>query len=302
MKTDIKILSGFICIFVLLLFATSLRAQDQKVIEKLRVPPEEVIQIIKTYQGSTLIGRISRIDEENVVFVTEHGELIVPASSIEEIKETQAHNIRDGKYWPPNPNATRLLFAPTGRMLKENAWYFADYYIFFPGIAYGLSDNVTIGGGISLFPGARFDKQLLYFTPKVGLKNDENMYLAAGALIIKIPDSDNDDNPTVGIAYGVGTWGTPEASITGGFGFGFVDGDFADKPMVMIGGEKRLSRRTAFVTENWILPGLDDPIISYGIRFLSDRMTFDLALWLPLSADEHLFPGIPYIDFVFYSK
>lgn len=67
--------------------------------------------------------------------------------------------------------------------------------------------------------------------------------------------------------------------------------------MVMFGGEKRLSRRMAVVTENWILPGVDDPLISYGIRFMGEKLSVDLALVNTLG--EHaIFPGIPYINFV----
>lgn len=82
-----------------------------------------------------------------------------------------------------------------------------------------------------------------------------------------------------------------------GFGYGFVDSDFAEKPMLMLGGEKRLSRRIAFVSENWILPGVDQPLISYGFRFFGEKLSVDLALINTLGEDA-IFPGFPYIDFV----
>ena len=36
-------------------------------------------------------------------------------------------------------------------MLKKGEGYFSDYELFFPGIAYGVTDNVTIGGGFGSF-------------------------------------------------------------------------------------------------------------------------------------------------------
>ena len=92
-----------------------------------------------------------------------------------------------------------------------------------------------------------------------------------------------------------------ETSITAGFGYGFVyyydDSATTDKPMLMLGAEKRLSKRTALVTENWLSPGADQPLVSYGIRIFGENLSVDLAFLTPLGAD-YLFPGIPYIDFV----
>ena len=73
-------------------------------------------------------------------------------------------------------------------MLEKGQGYFSNYYLFFPGAAYGLTDRLTVGGGMSVFPGVGFDEQMYYIAPKVGLKNTEKFNLAAGALLIRIPD------------------------------------------------------------------------------------------------------------------
>lgn len=297
MKSFKMLVIAFLYFFLYISGAT---AQEKTGIEgSIHIPDSSHVQILKTIDGATNIGRIVAIGEDEIQFETGFGTITIPLSRIEEIKEVPVSSIRNGKYWFPNPNATRLYFAPTGRMLKQGEGYFSDYYLFFPGIAVGITDNITLGGGISLIPGLGFDKQFFYFTPKIGLKTTEKSNFAAGALIIKIPDwGDDDDSPTVGILYGVGTWGTPEGSFTAGFGYGFVDSDFADKPMIMLGGEKRLSRRTAFVTENWILPGVEQPLVSFGIRFFGEGLSVDLALINTIGEDT-FFPGIPWLDFVF---
>ncbi|MDW7681106.1 MAG: hypothetical protein SCK70_11110 [bacterium] len=116
---------------------------------------------------------------------------------------------------------------------------------------------------------------------------------------MKLPDFDDDEKaPLIGVFYAVTTIGGPDASLTMGLGYGFVDNDFADKPLLMLGGEKRLSRRLAFVSENWVMPGVDNPFISYGVRFFGEKLSVDLALWNVLSKDI-FFPGFPYVDFVF---
>lgn len=297
MKSFKMLVIAFLYFF---LFISGATAQEKTGIEgSIHIPDSSHVQIITTQDGSTIIGRIIEIGENQIRFESDFGKMVISILRIKEIKEVPVSSIRNGKYWFPNPNATRLYFAPTGRMLKQGEGYFSDYYIFFPGIAVGITDNITLGGGMSLFPGTGFDEQFFYFTPKVGLKAEGNLNFAAGALIIKLPDwGDDDDSPTVGILYGVGTWGTTDGSFTMGFGYGFVGGKLADKPMIMLGGEKRLSRRTAFVTENWILPGADQPLISFGIRFFGEGLSVDLALINTIGEDT-FFPGIPWLDFVF---
>lgn len=279
--------------------------EKTNIINNLRVPDSNHIQILTTIDGAANLGRIIEIGTNEIQFQTELGKLTVPLSKIKEIKEVLAGSIRNGQYWFANSNTTRLYFAPTGRMLKQGEGYFADYYLFFPAITYGITDNITIGGGMSLFPGANLDEQIFFLTPKVGLKTVKNLNLAIGALLIKLPKLFNDENSDtldipygVGILYGVGTYGTVDASFTLGFGYGFVDSDFAEKPMLVVGGEKRLTQRIALVTENWIFPEIEHPLVSYGIRFFGEKLSADLALINTLGEDA-LFPGFPYVDFVF---
>ncbi len=280
------------------LLSSSANAQSQTVERvELMIPAEDMIQMLSLRDGSKLMGRITNIADSVITFVTDMGEMNIAIDKIIEIKEVPKESIREGSHWFVNPNTSRLYFAPTGRMLKKGQGYFNDIYLFFPGMAYGITDNVTIGGGMSLFPGVDIGDQLLYFTPKVGVKTSETSSLAAGALILALPEID-DESPLVGILYGVGTFGKPDASLTVGLGYGFVDDEFAEKPMLMVGGEKRFSRRVSFVSENWIIPGADQPLISYGFRFFGEGISVDLAL-LNTLGDDMIFPGLPYVDFVF---
>ncbi|MBI4727734.1 hypothetical protein HY768_11045 [candidate division TA06 bacterium] len=112
-----------------------------------------------------------------------------------------------------------------------------------------MSNFITLGGGMSLFPGAGLDHQIFYFMPKAGMPVNKRFHLAGGALIINIPGSDQDVS-TVGVLYGVGTYGGRDRSFTTGLGYGFVGDEMADRPMVMIGSEYRVSRRVSLVTEN----------------------------------------------------
>ncbi len=304
------ILFGFSLTIISLSSERIYAKEKTNILNNLKIPDSNHIQILTTIDGAANLGRIIEIGTNEIQFQTELGKLTIPLSKIKEIKEVLTDSIRKGEYWYANPNTTRLYFSPTGRMLRKGEGYFADYYLFFPAITYGITDNITIGGGMSLFPGAKIDEQVFYLTPKVGLKTVKNLNLAIGALLIKLPKLSNDENSAtdgsetvdnpygMGILYGVGTYGTADASFTLGLGYGFVDSDFAEKPMLVIGGEKRLTQRIALVSENWIFPEMENPLVSYGIRFFGEKLSVDLALINPLSKDA-IFPGFPYVDFVF---
>jgi hypothetical protein len=261
------------------------------------------VRILETRDGTVIGGRIVASGPDTVRIETPYGPLSVPAAMVRAVRDA---SMRKGSAWPANPNATRLFFMPTGRMLKAGESYFADYYVFFPTVTHGFTDRFTLGGGMSLIPGAGLKDQIYYVTPKVGVVSSPKFSLAAGALLAKFPDfgddepdSDDIEAPLLGVLYGVGTFGGEDANVTLGLGYGFVDGAFAEKPLVTLGGEKRLSRRTALVTENWIIPGADDPVVSYGLRMFGERLCLDVAFLHPLGED-FMFPGIPYVDFVVF--
>src|SRR6476659_10801737 len=183
--------------------ATSARlhAQDTPSMrDRLRIVDSATIQVITLRDGSSLVGRIVSLRTDSVDFQMTTGHVTVATNDIREIKEAEAGRMHDGQYWFSNPNTTRLFFAPSGQMLKKGEGYFADYELFFPGVAYGLTDNISVGGGVSLFP-TGVDEQVYYFTPKVGASFGEQIHLAAGFLFAGTSGGSG------GVGYGVGTFG-----------------------------------------------------------------------------------------------
>jgi hypothetical protein len=298
MRKPAVLVMTIVVLSVLLVNQTS--AQTGSIKDKLVIPDSTQVQVLVTIDGSKLIGRIVEVGENEIQFESQFGKTTILISRIRDIRIEPATAIRDGEYWFPNPNATRLYIAPTARMLKAGQGYLTDVYLFFGGVSYGLTDQLTMGVGLSLFPAVSLDDQLWFFTPKIGVDVHEKLSLAVGALIIAIPDIDDDiDSPLVGGVYGVGTYGSLDNNLTLGIGYGFADGDFAERPVLIIGAQTRVSQRLSFVTENWILPGVDaaDPFVSYGVRFFGEKLSVDLAFINSLQ--DGFFPGLPYIDFVF---
>ncbi len=308
----------------------------------LRIPPEGVTQVITLVDGSSLIGKITEIRAEQIKFQTELGEIPILLAKITSIKETveekpkaeeppkveetptveetpaaeepakveetpaapsapaAAADIK--KDWFPNPNRTRLLIGPTARTLKARDGYLYDLWIFFPGVAYGVTDNFMISGGASIIPDA--DDQMFYITPKLGFPAGEKLDLAASLMVFRLWEE------TFYFGMGSMTYGTDDQSITGGLGIAFKDDDMADAPAAMFGGEYRIGRRASLVGEGWFIPGDDDGMLGFGaIRLMGEEMTVDLGFALSYEnrSDEVDYYGnpeedevgwLPYIDFV----
>ena len=288
-------------LFVITVCPSTIYAEKRKNIrDKLKIPEPDQVQILNLYSGSTIIGRIVEIKENEIRFESKLGTMTIPIPDIRRIREAEASLIRGGKFWFPNPNRTRLFFAPTARMMNAGEVYFANHMLFLPSLNVGITNNISIGGGVSLFPGIDFKNQFLFLTPKFGVKATDNLHFTVGAMIGTIPDLFNGgDADFTGIVYGGATIGKPDLSFTAGLGYGFVGKELAEKPMIIIGGEARIARGFSFVTENWIFPGIDQPIVSYGIRIFGEKLCVDLA-FINTIGEDMIFPGIPYIDFVIY--
>jgi hypothetical protein len=258
---------------------------------------------LRTRDGSLFIGRLIRATVDSVYFISAGGPITVPRSSVVELRQIGRGAMREGVYWPPNPGDTRLFFAPTGRMLEKGEGYFSDSYLFFLNFVGGVTSRITLGGGFSIFPLDQFTDNIFYLTPKVGLVQTPNANLAIGALVgfagFGSFDDGSDDIGSFGIVYGVGTLGSPDASVTFGAGLAYAGGDMADRPLLMLGGERRVARRVSLVSENYVLPGEDGTLISYGLRFFGDRLSTDLAFWNLFGVDDidPVIPGIPYVAF-----
>src|SRR4051812_41846171 len=279
-----------ISIFIFL-FATRSGAQSDT------ARTDVVTHVLRLRDGTTLVGKLLFRDSVSVRFETNGGILTIPASNVSELKLVKAADLHEDGYWFPDPNRTRLFFAPTGRMLDAGEGYYSNTYLFLQNFVGGINDRVTFGGGFSIFPSDDFvSNNVYYLTPKVGVYSTPGTNAAVGALVGYVPSG---SGHSFGILYGVSTFGGPDGSVTGGLGYGYVDAKFAHNPALMVGGERRVSRRVAFVTENYMLPtsGSAQFVGSVGLRFMGESLSTDLAIWN--TPDTGIFPGIPYVAFAF---
>lgn len=245
-------------------------------------------QLIRLRDGSTVLGRITQSWGDSARVESMAGTFVVRRANVASVKVVPASSIHDGRYWPDDPNSTRLFFGPTARMLKKGEGYIANHWLFFMDGYGGVTDRFTLGGAMSLFPSDNFLKNNVYFlSPKVGITQGERFNTAAGVWIDGAPFSDELGSVnSFGIAYGVATWGGLNGAFTLGGGYGFAEGKLARNPMLMVGGTKRLSRRLTFVTENWLAPNVDQPLVSFGLRTHGEGISWDMGFITVIGTGE----------------
>jgi hypothetical protein len=239
-------------------------------------PAEGKVQRLTLRDGTQIIGKIVAVTDSSVQFESAIGTTTILRSMISRIREETPGVVHDGVYYFPSPNTTRLFFAPTGRTLAKGDGYFADHWLFFPSISWGVSNNFTFGGGISFLPGLSPTDQLWYVTPKFGLIQGPTLNVSIGALAGSVPRDFDTSLSTFGLLYGVATFGGPDASFTTGLTYGFAGGEVARRPALMLGGESRAAPRVSFVTENYLFPG-GMGMFSGGLRLFGTNTSFDVG-------------------------
>ncbi len=282
-------------VVVVSLMATSLAAGSNVLAEDgvggpsvaVEVAPGDVIQELNLGDGSRLYGRVEEIDGARIVFRTVSGvRLELTRDEIRELRQVRGQ-VREGDFRPQDPNRTRLFFGPTARSLPRGRGYLGVYELVMPFVQVGVTDRITLGGGTPLIFGGGGDSHPFWFTPKVQLVRGERTQLAAGVMHFVFT---GDEEP-VGIAYGVVTHGTPDASLTAGFGYGYASSGRGSW-IGMVGGDKRLGRSVKLLAEGYLWQE-GEGILMGGVRFFGTRLSADLGVAAYLDGDDSfVFPVV----------
>jgi hypothetical protein len=263
-----------------------------------QISPDEIaVDSTKTVElrladGSVLVGNILSVDEDELELRKDATRIFVRLDQIRSVREIDL--TRKGALWFENPNYSRLFFSPTARPLRKGDGYYQNIYVFFNNFAYAATDHIALTAGFTLLPTIRISEQLYFLTGKFGMEVAENHYLGGGLGFAGAGEA----NEGIIIGYANYTRSFHRASFTGGAAAFTLSNTDAGTYAFYFGGDYRLSQRVAVVSENFIFPESDDPLgISYGLRLMGQRMSFDLAYFRPgLGSDVGL--GIPYVDVV----
>lgn len=280
-----------------LFFSISFAAKAEKL-----VLPILPIDSTKTYQielmdGTEFIGTVLSLDS----FALEIKTASIPRiqillETVKRMKVIENKMVFNGATAFPNPNPTRYFFAPSAFNLKKGEGYYQNTYLLLNSINYGITDHFSIGASLEIFStfstlGMNWSPIWL-ITPKVGFEVVPNVNVGAGMLLAGMGFEGGFQ-----LAYGLVTYGNTENNVTVAVSTGWMDGEYMENPPITINGMFRMGRRNAFVTENWIIPGIGS-LYSYGVRFFGSKISVDLGFLNNADIMEGILIGIPYVDFV----
>jgi hypothetical protein len=306
---------GLLVVAAALGLAGVARAADQAAAA---APPAEVTITLK--DGGTLVGTVVAEDEGSLRLRTRSGvELELPREAVAARGPAPAATEARAASPRSDPNESRLMFAPTGRPLGKGNGYFSDHYVLFPGFAVGLTDNLSLAGGVSTIPAISLEEQVFYLSASSGFRLGRNTALAVGGFVA----GSGGDVGLEGVAalFGVATFGPSDRSLSLGvaalaereyessFGpRGEYLGEtsawrFRDAPVVMIGGSLRLSRSISLISESWLLLGDDFDLaeqpFGFALRFFGGRLSADVGVVLVKEVIDEGFP-VPWLSFSYH--
>jgi hypothetical protein len=272
-------------------------AAQQEILRSSQSP--DSLQELRLGDGTRHVGHVTEATPDRLVFETIAGVRIEANRAFSRVTPVRGRVV-GGEFWPEDRNATRLFFAPTGRSLRAGEGY-AGAFVLLPFVAAGVTDDISLAGGIPLF--GSLETFPFWVAPKVRVVDLPRAQISAGMFAVHT-SGDRYDPETgrsrsaselAGIVYGVGTFGDDDNAVHAGGGVAFESGDWFGTVPLMLGGEMRVSRRNKLITENWLFPGEGGGVISGGVRMMGDRWTTDLGL-AALIGDSNL-PYFPIISF-----
>ena len=280
--------------------------QEDLYIELGLVNDQSVVGILQDFQAASL-----------QILTEKTGLLDISRSQIKSIQRIEKEQIQGGTYVFPNPHPTRYFFGPSAIPLKKGEKYFQNAYILANSMQVGLTDHLSIGGGVVI-------PFLFFVTPKIGYQVSEHVHVGGGILLAN--SFIKDLNLGVGVAYGSLTLGSKEYNVTLNAGWGATKQNSYDpvtyqsssswgmeKPMFTLSGMTRISKRCMLITENWLFSVKEytyDPvgntngtqsttngIMSGGVRIMWKKTSLDAGILSPIGGGAPAM-GIPYLDYV----
>jgi len=217
--------------------------------------------------GTTIIGTFVKDDGGNIYINDLEGkETYLPRVMIAQIHELSDENFKNGEYWFSNLHDSRYFFSPSAFGLKQGEGYFGHSYWVMWQAQYGITDELSIGAGTTLFgiPGT--------VNAKYSFNIKEDLNAAVGWFWVGdlFGFTGGDMCSLINMPYAVVTKGSKENNITLGAAYNLAtpfedwsrsEVEPSQRLVLNAGGTFRMGRRFAFVFEAWLL---DPMMISHN--------------------------------------
>jgi hypothetical protein len=244
---------------------------------------------LKTQQNSRIalgdISSIERVEKEKSIIKKVVGKDIITVPT-------------DGKYYR---YSTRNNATPTAFPLKAGEGYFHNMWIFYNNVHVGITDHLSIGLGVFIFPGVFGDEGLpigghLKYAGKVA----DKWHLGVDVLVANFPGSGSPRTTLMGVA----TYGDRRNNLSLGVGILRYKNFFTTEkiPYITVAGQVQMMDNFFFVGDMGLGTNVDGRneiglIINPGVRFKFKKMSLDVSFARLGGDGDGLFIPIPIIGF-----
>ncbi|MEZ4702611.1 MAG: hypothetical protein R2834_24765 [Rhodothermales bacterium] len=266
--------------------------------------PADTAQVwrIVTRDGNEYVGKIVervagaiRLETDTIGVVSIREELIVRMEVVD------ARRRDSGEIWARNPQATRYFWGPNGYGLRKGEGYYQNVWIFFNQISIGVTDHATIGLGLVplfLWGGEAFPA---WITPKLSLPIVPDKFnLGIGALAGTLVGGFGSEDGAAGIVYGIGTYGSRDANVSFGLGYGFAGRDWGRHPALTLSAMSRQGKRSYLLFESYIISTGEESagLALFGGRYIASRISIDYGGMVPFGFEVDRLIVLPWLALV----
>lgn len=242
-------------------------------------------------RNETYFGKLAAADTRGLQLETSvMGLVSIPYKSIEQITQSNGKQPEllatvDESPQSGDPNFTHYFLSPSAIPIERDVLTYRNTEIVNNSLHYGVTDHVSIYGGLSGFIAP-------YFGVRGGWKLGEQSYLGGTIMAGGFPFGLGS-----GGIYAVGglaayTYGNESRNLTAGIGYGFAGGDgdllTPEQPVYCINGMIKTGRRAVLMSENWIAPITSyrngSSVIEYnsfhifGLRVIANQRSWDMGI------------------------
>lgn len=262
--------------------------------------------LVTLVDNTSIFGVFRERNDDQIFFQTNYySTLIANVNDIKYVRKVSEDNVYNGKYIPPNNHFNKYFFGQTAFIIPKYSLNLSTYS-FFTSVEYGISDHVSIAGGLTLLSALNLEafSQFRAISPKIGgFKISENVTAGAHSFYAIF------DDQTHRMASSIWTLGNRNENLTFGLGYFSISKDINTRvPMtnmtvserktftsglITLSGMIRLSRRTTLMTENWLRKSSELPsFYSLGFRMAGAKFMFDFMFYYEDDRSRDFYPII----------
>lgn len=266
-------------------------------------PDTSKVVLVNLNDDFELYGVVKDLKEGLVYFDSEkYGEIQFETSEINWVEEVIKSQLQYKKRY--NKNSDHYFMIPSAFQLRKKDAYIRSTYLLYNSFSYGISDNISISAGADFIhlmksiAGTNEFGNNYYLSVKGGLPLSDNIRIGLGAYKMRFYKFD----ATMPLASL--TLGNRNDHLTFSYGQN-LQGLPGSQNMYMAGAQKRINDKIYLVGEYIQFPTIMDEgantqaVFSYGMRYSSGRIAFDLSMYNNKSIKNYFPFGVPLFSCTF---